>query len=84
VRQRVPPDCSELRIGATPPIGDPKRIAQARAILHEMLGSVVIWQAFLCGDGAVNYALLDDLVAAGVRATKDHLESFFNMPKKSG
>jgi ferredoxin-NADP reductase len=52
--------------------------------LHEVLASVGIRQAFVCGDGAVNYALLDDLVAAGVPATKDHLESFFNMPKKSG
>jgi ferredoxin-NADP reductase len=35
------------------------------------------------GDGAVNYALLDDLVAAGVPATRDSVESFFNMPQKS-
>ena len=35
------------------------------------------------GDGAVNYALLDDLVAAGVPATRDSVESFFIMPKKS-
>ncbi len=84
VRERVPSACSRLCIAATPPIGDPERIARARAILQEVLGRVVIRQAFMCGDGAVNYALLDDLVAAGIPATKDHLESFFNMPKKSG
>src|SRR5262249_2107575 len=39
--------------------------------------------AFISGDGAVNYALLEDLNAAGICATKDNLESFFNMPKKS-
>jgi hypothetical protein len=42
-----------------------------------------IARAFVAGDGAVNYALLDDLVAAGVPATRDSVESFFNMPKKS-
>jgi hypothetical protein len=30
LRERVPPACSELRIAATPPIGDPERIAGAR------------------------------------------------------
>jgi hypothetical protein len=42
-----------------------------------------IAQAFLAGDGAVNYALLDDLIAAGVPASRDSVESFFNMPRKS-
>ena len=40
-------------------------------------------QAFSSGDGAVNYALLDDLVAAGVPASRDSVESFFNMPKRA-
>jgi hypothetical protein len=31
----------------------------------------------------VNYALLDDLLAAGVSVSRDSVESFFNMPRKS-
>ena len=83
VRERVPPACSELLALPRPHHGAPERIAQAWRPLARVLGSVVIRQAFVCGDGAANYALLDDLVAAGVPATKDRLESFFNMPKKS-
>jgi hypothetical protein len=55
VRELVPPPCSEPCIAATPPIGDPERIAQARAILHEVLGSIVIRQAFVLWRWAVSY-----------------------------
>jgi hypothetical protein len=31
----------------------------------------------------VNYALLDDWVAAGIAASRDSVESFFNMPRRA-
>ncbi len=83
VRDRIPPGCPDFRIAPIPPIGDPERVVLARALLSEVLARVPLTQAFVSGDGAVNYALLDDLVAAGVPASKDQVESFFNMPKKS-
>ncbi|MGH8521914.1 MAG: FAD-dependent oxidoreductase [Gammaproteobacteria bacterium] len=83
VRDRSPPLCTPFRIAPIPPIGHPERIVHARTVLREVLAGVAIEQAFVCGDGTVNYALLDDLLAAGIPATKDNLESFFNMPKKS-
>jgi ferredoxin-NADP reductase len=83
VRARVPAACGEVRIEDFPAIGDPARIPLARARLADVLGQTPLAQAFIAGDGAVNYALLDDLIAAGVPATRDHVESFFNMPKKS-
>ncbi|MGH8548847.1 MAG: FAD-dependent oxidoreductase [Methylococcales bacterium] len=83
VRDRIPQACADFRIATIPPIGDPERVACARGCLREVLDRVPLAQAFACGDGAVNYALLDDLVAAGIPATRDHVESFFNMPKKS-
>lgn len=83
VRERVPTACCELRIEILPGVGHPERIPHVRAVLREILARVRIEQAFLSGDGVVNYALLDDLVAAGVLATKDSVESFFNMPRKS-
>jgi len=83
VRDRSPPHCAPFRIAPIPPIGYPERVVHARAVLREALAGVPLEQAFVCGDGAVNYALLNDLLAAGVPATKDNLESFFNMPKKS-
>ncbi len=83
VRDCTPSNCADFRIAPIPPIDLPERVAEARACLSEILARVPLAQAFVCGDGAVNYALLDDLVAAGVPATKDHAESFFNMPKKS-
>lgn len=83
VRDRIPSDCANFRIAPIPPIGHPERVVHARAVLREVLAGATLEQAFVCGDGAVNYALLDDLLAAGIPATKDNLESFFNMPKKS-
>jgi ferredoxin-NADP reductase len=83
VRARVPAGCAELRIERVPAIDHPERVAFVRALVAARLARGPIAQAFIAGDGAVNYALLDDLVAAGVRATRDSVESFFNMPKKS-
>jgi ferredoxin-NADP reductase len=83
VREMLPLDLGEVRFGALPPIGDASRVEPARAIVRELLAAGPLAQAFIAGDGLVNYALLDDLVAAGVAATRDSVESFFNMPKKS-
>jgi ferredoxin-NADP reductase len=83
VRAHIPASCGEIRFAALPPIGHPERVPHARAVLAEVLARRPIAQAFSSGDGAVNYALLDDLVAAGIPATRDSVESFFNMPKKS-
>ena len=87
VRARIPASLGEVRFAALPPIGHPERVPRARAVLAELIGSSArrrpVAQAFSAGDGAVNYALLDDLVAAGIPATRDSVESFFNMPKKS-
>jgi ferredoxin-NADP reductase len=83
VRERVPTACGEFRIEGAPPVGHPERIPHARAVLADVLARAQIEQAFISGDGAVNYALLDELVRAGVTATRDNLESFFNMPRKS-
>jgi hypothetical protein len=52
-------------------------------MLAELMARGPVAQAFSSGDGAVNYALLDDLLAAGVTASRDSVESFFNMPKRS-
>jgi len=87
VLDQLPGDLGEVRFEAIPPVGDPARIPRAREVLARVLErgrhSDPLAQAFVSGDGAVNYALLDDLVAAGVTATRDSVESFFNMPKKS-
>ena len=82
VTESLPSGLGRFSVGAVPPIGHPERIPHARAGLRDRLTRGVT-QAFVMGDGAVNYALLDDLVAAGIPATRDSVESFFNMPKKS-
>lgn len=83
VREQIPAACGEVRIAAIPEVGHQDRISQARAILREVLSRGDLAQAFIAGDGAVNQALLEDLVAAGVAVDKEQVESFFNMPKKS-
>lgn len=83
VRAHIPAGCGELRFAALPPIRHPERVPHARAVLAGVLARRPIAQAFCAGDGDVNYALLDDLVAAGIPATRDSVESFFHMPKKS-
>jgi ferredoxin-NADP reductase len=83
VRARLPEGLARAAIEVLPPIDHPERIAWVRRRLSDLLQPGRLGQAFIAGDGAVNYALLDDLVAAGVPATRDSVESFFNMPKKS-
>ncbi|MDZ4855907.1 MAG: FAD-dependent oxidoreductase [Nitrospirota bacterium] len=83
VRERIPADCGAMRIEAIPAIGHPERIPHARAILRQALSCGGLDQAFIAGDGDVNQVLLDDLVTAGVAVSKDNVESFFNMQKKS-
>jgi len=84
VRERVPAGCAAVRVEPFLAIGHPERVECARALLRAHVQQAGLpARAFVTGDGAVNYALLDDLVAAAVPATRDHLESFFNLPKKS-
>lgn len=83
VRERLPAECGDIRIDAIPAIGHPDRVSHARAILRQVMSRGDLSQTFIAGDGAVNQALLEDLVAAGMPVTRDNVESFFNMPKKS-
>jgi ferredoxin-NADP reductase len=83
VRARIPADCASTRINGILPIGNPERVDFVRTLVARLRETSRFEQAFISGDGGVNYALLDDLVAAGVVCTRDHLESFFNMPKKA-
>jgi ferredoxin-NADP reductase len=81
VRSRIPAGCREVRIQSIPPIGEPERVSYVRRVLASALERTRLEQAYICGDGAVNYALMADLIARGVSCTRDQLESFFNMPK---
>lgn len=83
VRKYIPSDCGEVRVEVIPAIGHQERIPHARAILRQVMSQGDFAQAFIAGDGAVNQVLFDDLIAAGVAVSKDNVESFFNMPKKS-
>jgi ferredoxin-NADP reductase len=83
VRARVPAACRDVRVAPLPPIGHPERIAHVRGLVLPLLGQTAPAHAFVAGDGAVNYALLEDLVHAGVPATRDSVESFFNLPRKT-
>ena len=82
-REQVPAGCGEVRIETIPPVGHPERVPHARAMLRDVVTRGDFAQAFMAGDGAVNQALFDDLIAVGVAVNKDNVESFFNMPKKS-
>jgi len=83
VREYLPRELRETRIAAIPSIEHPERVPYVRTLLREVMNRTPLQRAFISGDGTVNYALLDDLVAGGVPATRDSVESFFNMPKKS-
>jgi len=85
VRAHIPAGCGAIRFAALPPIGHPERVPYVRALVAEEMARTPggVARGFISGDGAVNYAVLDDLVAAGIPATRDSVESFFNMPKKS-
>jgi ferredoxin-NADP reductase len=83
VEAALPEGLRDAHLGLLPGVGHPGRLSACQAILREAHGRAPLRQAFIAGDGAVNYALLDDLVAIGVPATRDSVESFFNMPRKS-
>jgi len=83
VETRLPAGLRDVRFLDLPPIGDPRRVPLARHLLAEVWARGALGRGYIAGDGAINYALLDDLVAGGVAATREHVESFFNMPKKS-
>jgi ferredoxin-NADP reductase len=72
-----------VEIAPVPPHTHPERLAMVRAALPSIEELRRFDQAFLCGDGNVNYALLNELSALGVAVERDSVESFFNMPKKS-
>jgi ferredoxin-NADP reductase len=82
VQERVPAGCS-LRIEPLPPFDHPERIPHVRALVQRHWREHGIARAFSAGDGAINYALIDDLNAGGVAMTPYQVESFFNMPKKA-
>jgi hypothetical protein len=83
VRSRLPDGIGAVRFGLLPPIGDPARLPVVRGVVAELGGTASFARGFSAGDGHVNYGLLDDLVAAGIPATRENVESFFNMPKRS-
>jgi ferredoxin-NADP reductase len=83
VRRRLPAGLRSVMVGTLPPTDHPERVPYVRSLVGRPIAAGRFRQAFVAGDGAVNYALLDDLVAAGIPATRDSVESFFNMPKKS-
>jgi len=83
VHGRIPADCGEIRIEAILAVSHPERVPHARAILRQVLSHGELVQAFIAGRWGCEPVLPDDLAVAGVSVTKDSLESFFNMPKKS-
>jgi ferredoxin-NADP reductase len=83
VRARLPDGLGEIRVDCLPPVGHPERIPVCRQLLRDFGAAAPLARAFIAGDGLVNYALIDDLVAHGIPATRDSVESFFNMPKKA-
>ena len=83
VKARIPAACEKIRIDTILPIGNPERVDRVRSLVARLRETASFQQAFISGDGGVNYALLDDLVVQGVLCTRDHLESFFNMPRKA-
>lgn len=82
VRALLPAGLGRVEIAPLPPPGHPERLPHVRALIGEDLGPGRVDQIFITGDGDVNYALLDHYVAAGVPATRDNVDSFFNYPKK--
>ncbi|HWF61613.1 MAG TPA: FAD-dependent oxidoreductase [Nitrospira sp.] len=83
VRGLIPAECCDVRIGTIPATNHDARLPAVRTVLRQILFGPALTRAFVSGDGAVNVALLDDLVSAGVPVSNENVESFFNMPKKS-
>ncbi len=83
VRAKIPERCGKVRFEMLEPVGHRERVPRVRGLVAELVRASRFAQAFVSGDGSVNYALLGDLVAAGIPCTRDQLESFFNLPKRA-
>jgi ferredoxin-NADP reductase len=83
VRARLPADLGQCQLDVVPPVHHPERLPHVMALVGPDLAPGRVQQVFITGDGDVNYALLDHFTRAGVGATRDNVESFFNAPKKS-
>lgn len=83
VQERVPRRCGEFRVRAFPPVNHSERLLVARSLLAQVFATSSLARAFVCGDGVINYGLMEDFAAHGVSVSRDNVESFFNMPKKS-
>ena len=74
----IPSGCGSFRIQRAPVIGHPERLAVARGAIRTMLNKGCPESAFLSGDGALLYALKDELIAEGVGEGAVRIETFFN------
>jgi ferredoxin-NADP reductase len=71
-----------LAVTETAPISDPTRIEKALLRIDEAIAVELPKAAFLCGDGAVVYAVRNRLIAAGLSNENIRIECFFNNPER--
>ena len=69
-------------VAETVPIGDPTRTNKTLVRLEEVFLNRLPKTAFLCGDGALVYAVRDRLIAAGMASETIRIECFFNNPER--
>ena len=81
VHERVP-DGGTLRIEPIAPVHHRERVPHVLALVQQHWRRVGLARAFSAGDGAINYALIDECAAGGITVTPHQVESVFNKPKK--
>ncbi|HET6345102.1 MAG TPA: FAD-dependent oxidoreductase [Myxococcota bacterium] len=82
VEAHLPARLGSRRLAPLPKDPDPERVAIAVRVVRELCAHGPYSRAYLCGDGAVNRAVTDALVAAGVPAEGIACETFFNGVKR--
>jgi ferredoxin-NADP reductase len=71
-----------LSVTETAPISDPMRTNKTLMRMGEGFPIRLPKMAFLCGDGALVYAVRDRLITAGMATENIRIECFFNNPER--
>ena len=83
VREQLPARLRVVRMEALPPIGHPERVPYVVHVVGELRRRIGLSQGYLVGDGAINQAVSEDLVQAGMASHRCLGEAFFNGVRKS-
>ena len=75
-------DIRKFSVIESPPVSDGTRMQKALNLIEAIVREEAPGRAYLCGDGAVIYAVQERLIGAGMTPENIRIECFFNNPQR--